>query len=253
MRGVDVRFGPDDPETDPRLTEVYDAENPWGVDDDFVLELGSQRPRTRVVDLGCGTGRLAIALANTGALVTVVDPNPAMLRWARSKPGADSVTWIEGTAVDLGSHQFDMALMTSHVAQVYVEDSEWCDVLAHLRGALVPGGVLCFDSRDPRARAWDQWTSDRTRAAVTLSGARVVRTWVDVVSVEDDIVRFVWANVFPGGDVVEGTSPLRFRTEDSVRTTVESAGFEILELFGNWRGDPVGAQTAELIVIGVAT
>jgi ubiquinone/menaquinone biosynthesis C-methylase UbiE len=151
MRGVDVRFGPDDPETDPRRPEVYDAENPWGVDDDFVLELRSQRPRTRVVDLGCGTGRLAIALANAGALVTAVDPDPAMLRWARSKSGADSVTWIEGTAVDLGSHQFDMALMTSHVAQVYVEDSEWCDVLTHLRRALVSGGVLCFDSRDPRA------------------------------------------------------------------------------------------------------
>jgi hypothetical protein len=70
--------------------------------------------------------------------VTAVDPNPAMLRWARSKPGADSVTWIEGTAVDLVSHQFDMALMTSHVAQVYVEDSEWCDVLAHLRRRSFP-------------------------------------------------------------------------------------------------------------------
>jgi SAM-dependent methyltransferase len=140
------------------------------------LELGSQRPRIRVVDLGCGTGRLAIALANAGALVTAVDPNPAMLRWARSKPGADSVTWIEGTAVDLVSHQFDMAsLMTSHVAQVYVEDSEWCDVLAHLRRRSFPEVCSVSTREIPRAGMGpvDVGPHSRCRYAAVQTPARV--------------------------------------------------------------------------------
>jgi 2-polyprenyl-3-methyl-5-hydroxy-6-metoxy-1,4-benzoquinol methylase len=87
VHGGGARFGPDDPEADPRVPETYGAENPWGIDDDFVMELASQAPRPRIVDLGCGTGRLAIALAATGAVVTAVDPNPAMLRQARSSGG----------------------------------------------------------------------------------------------------------------------------------------------------------------------
>jgi acetyl esterase/lipase len=50
-------------------------------------------PATRVLDLGCGTGRLALALSAAGYVVTGVDPARASLDVARSKPGAASVTW----------------------------------------------------------------------------------------------------------------------------------------------------------------
>ena len=107
---------------------------------------------------------LAAALLALGGAPAAHDVPDDITVQAFLKPGADRVTWIEGTASDLGSDQFDMALMTSHVAQVFLEDVGWSDVLAHLRRALVPAGVLCFDTRDPRARAWEEWTSDRTRA-----------------------------------------------------------------------------------------
>ena len=52
---------------------------------------------TDVLDLGCGTGRLAIALAARGHLVTGVDPARASLDRARGKPGGDRVTWVDGS------------------------------------------------------------------------------------------------------------------------------------------------------------
>jgi hypothetical protein len=48
---------------DPRLVTVYDAECPWSRDDDFFVSVLADEPATDILDLGCGTGRLAIALA----------------------------------------------------------------------------------------------------------------------------------------------------------------------------------------------
>ena len=48
-----------------------------------------------VLDLGCGTGRHALWLAEAGASVTAVDFSPGMLAEARSKPGAERVQFVE--------------------------------------------------------------------------------------------------------------------------------------------------------------
>src|SRR5262245_54324212 len=47
-----------------------------------------------VLDLGCGTGRHALWLANSGAKVTAVDFSEGMLDRARRKPGADAVRFL---------------------------------------------------------------------------------------------------------------------------------------------------------------
>jgi SAM-dependent methyltransferase len=105
---------------DRRLVEVYDAEYGWGPDDDAFLSFVEETPAARVLDLGCGTGRLTLAMARAGHRVTGVDPARASLDDARRKPGAERVTWIEGTAALIPDAAFDVAVMTSHVAQFFV-------------------------------------------------------------------------------------------------------------------------------------
>lgn len=63
-------------------------------------------PDVRVLDLGCGTGRLTIPLAQLGCNVTGMDPDPAMLEEARAEASslmsrASSLTWLEGSSFDL--------------------------------------------------------------------------------------------------------------------------------------------------------
>ena len=106
----------DDPELDPRLAAQYDLDNQWGEDLDFFVALVADRPKRRVADVGCGTGRLTVALALDGHAVTGVDPNPAFLAIAATKEGASCVRWIRGTSASLPSDSFDVVLMTSHVA-----------------------------------------------------------------------------------------------------------------------------------------
>jgi SAM-dependent methyltransferase len=217
------------PEFDPRLPEVYDRENTWGTDDDFFVDIA--RRGTSVLDLGCGTGRLTIALADLGLDVTGVDPNPASLAWARAKPGADRVRWIEGTARDAPGG-FDVALMTSNVAAHIVADDEWATTLSNLRRAVVPGGVLAFDHWQTSGKAWANWTESASRGDYSLSEGSV-QTWVEVDTVEDDVVTFTWVNQFSDGEFLTGRSALRFRSEGQLRASLRAAGFEVSALFGD--------------------
>ncbi len=89
----------DDPERDPRHAASYDTNHLWSEADDFFLGVANRKPGLRVLDLGCGTGRLALALALAGHAVMGVDPNPAFLSMARTKPGSDQVAWIRGEIV----------------------------------------------------------------------------------------------------------------------------------------------------------
>jgi SAM-dependent methyltransferase len=228
---------------------LYDAENAWAADDDFFLALASRRPISRVLDLGCGTGRLTVALAAAGHRVTGVDPDEAAIARARSKPGSDEVTWLVGDSQVIPRAGFDLAIMTSHVAQAIWRDDEWARTLRDLAGALASGGRLAFDSRDPAARAWEAWNPVDSRGALTLPDGTGVEGWFEVLEVDEGRVTFVDHTLLPDGtdDAAEGT--LAFRTQPELRRDLTAAGFTVDAVYGGWHHEPVGAGAGELVVL----
>src|ERR1022692_3209537 len=234
---------------DARLTAVYDAMFGWSRDDDFFLSVVGQTPAAQVLDLGCGTGRLALAMAAAGHAVTGVDPARASLDTARAKPGAGQVTCIEGTSPVLPGASFDVAVMTSHVAQFFGSDEEWDATLADLSRAMVPGGMLTFDTRDPRARGWERWNPADSRREVTLPDGRMVTAVTQVHAVTAGVVDFSISYAFSDGEELVSTASLRFRTEEELRSSLRAAGFTIEQIYGGWNRAPVGAPDGEFLVI----
>ena len=237
---------------DPRLVKLYDLECPWSVDDDFLLSVINEAPVSRVLDLGCGTGRLATGIAAAGHTITGVDPAKASLDEAQSKPGAENVTWIEGTSTVLPDAAFDVAVMTSHVAQFFTDDEHFSNTLKDLKRALVPGGRLIFDSRDPAYRRWDCWNPVDSRHRVRLEDDTDVDIWTEVTAVRGDIVDFTHRYVWPTGEELTSTASLRFRTETALRNSLNDAGFIIENIYGGWHRQPVGEGDGEFLVIAHA-
>jgi ubiquinone/menaquinone biosynthesis C-methylase UbiE len=237
---------------DPRLVEVYDAEFVWGWEDDLFMSVLAERSARRVVDLGCGTGRLAIAMAEAGHEVTGIEPARASLDAARRKVGAERVRWVEGGAGCLPVKAFDAALMTSHVAQFMVDEGEWHDALRALRRSLDRGGRLIFDSRDPADERWTEWNPVDSRRTVVLPSGEAVEVWAEVTDETGRVVTFTQHYLFADGQERTSESAMRFRSQREIRSSLEVAGFDVDRIYGGWSREPVGlSDDGELIVAAV--
>jgi len=114
-------------------------------------------PGAAVVDVGSGTGTLAIALAAAGSEVIGVDGDPEVLALAHAKPGADAVQWRKGLATALplpgaGADRVVMSLLLHHL-----DPAGKRTALAEAVRVLRPGGRLHVADwgrpRDPLMRA----------------------------------------------------------------------------------------------------
>jgi SAM-dependent methyltransferase len=210
---------------DPRLVELYDIDNRRGADTDFYVSLAASLNAHRILDLGCGTGRLTCELAVDDRQVIGVDPSAAMLAVARRKPGSERVQWVEGDSTALGTPEADLVLMTGNVAQVFLTDSGWAAALRAIHAALRPGGHLAFESRNPQARAWEQWNRAATYEQID-SPYGPMECWLELVKVENGRVRFNGHNIFNNtGEVVVASSELRFRSREELTDSLINSGF----------------------------
>jgi SAM-dependent methyltransferase len=214
-----------------RLAGLYDPLDPDRGDLDVYAAMAAEFGASSVLDIGCGTGTFACLLARRGLTVTAVDPAEASLEIARAKTGADRVRWVHGYATDLPPLQVDLVTMTANVAQVFLTDSEWAATLRAAHAALRPGGRLVFETRDPAAMAWLEWTRERTYQRTVLPGIGAVQTWEDLLEVSGELVSFRSTNVFESdGAVLTSDSTLRFRPRDELAASLAAAGYVVDEV-----------------------
>lgn len=235
--------------TDPRLVSLYDRDNPRGVDTDFYLQLARDFNAQTIIDLGCGTGLLTRELAIPGRRVIGVDPSSAMLAWARSQPGAEQVEWVAGDARQLGAPSADMVVMTGNMAQVFLEDDDWMDTLQALYGALRPGGTIAFESRNPAAKGWAKWQRQSTYEVIETPFGPMER-WLELGPVTHGLVTFEAHNIFKKtGEHLVVKSTLRFRTFDEIVNALQTAGFVIHDVYGEWQQEPFSNNSPLMIFI----
>jgi SAM-dependent methyltransferase len=215
----------------PRLAAVYDAFD--GARDDLALYLDIVRElgARRVVDIGCGTGSLAVLLAGNGCTVTGVDPAAASLEVARSKDTAGDVTWVCGEATAARGSDADLAVLTGNVAQVFITDADWAGALQAIRSALRPRGFLVLETRRPERRAWEDWAADTGPVVLDIPGTGPVEQRREVTSVQFPLVSFRCTYTFlTDGSVLTSDSTLRFRSRDETESSLAGHGYRVLDV-----------------------
>jgi SAM-dependent methyltransferase len=217
--------------SEPRLAQIYDALDGSREDLGLYLGIADELAVSSVLDVGCGTGVLACALAERGVEVVGVDPAEASLAVARGRPGADRVPWMTGGADAYDGPPVDLVTMTGNVVQVFVTDEEWSGCLRVCGAALRPGGRLVFEARDPARRGWEAWTPECTKQRVPAPGGGTVEAWCEVTEVALPLVTFRWTYVFDRDSaVLTSDSTLRFRDRSELTAALDDAGFVVAEV-----------------------
>ena len=216
---------------EPRLAAVYDAFDDDRTDLDAYVRIVTELGASSVLDVGCGTGSLAVRLARAGCTVTGIDPAAASLDVARTKPGAQSVTWILAGAAAAPPLGVDLAVLTGNVAQVLRTEEEWTAALGAVRGALRPGGHLVFETRRPERRAWEEWAADTGPRVRHVPGIGAVEQRSEVTAVTLPLVRFRQTYRFAAdGVVLTSESTLRFRSREEIEQALAATGFTVLDV-----------------------
>ncbi|NUR96373.1 MAG: methyltransferase domain-containing protein [Kribbellaceae bacterium] len=233
----------DDPYGDEQLVQLYDLDNPAGEDHAYYRALAADAPK--VLDFGCGTGLLTRSLAEPGRVVIGVDPSPTMLGYARRQPGADAVTWIDGDHRAVApTGDVDLVVSSGNTMMHVAEHAAACTALA---AALRPGGVFAFESRNPAARAWEQWTSEATYGERdTIAGH--LKEWLELIEIADGRVVFDAHNVFEDGHDAVYRNVLYFRSPEEITEDLLAAGFSDVTIDGGWHDEPQTTESGLLVV-----
>jgi len=106
---------------------------------DLVASLS--RPGARILDAGCGTGRVTVELARRGFDVTGVDVDRSMLAVARETD--PSLEWIEADLAnaELDGPPYDLVVAAGNV-MIYLTPGSEADVVRHLARCVAQGGLL---------------------------------------------------------------------------------------------------------------
>ena len=227
---------------DPAIARAYDgqlADTPLlAYDRDFVTE--HCRPPGRLIDLGCGTGRLAIALAQQGYQVTAVDLSAEMLRVVGEKSHAAGVhvECLQANLVELeclADGAFDhAACLFSTLGMIAGADARR-RFLAHVRRLVRPGGVFVVHVHNRRFHVW------------TRAGRRLLwRNWRRSLTGREARGDFL----MPPHQGL-GSFPMHLFTRGEITEVLRQAGFDVVHVrplslgrdgllcapwwFGGWR------------------
>lgn len=226
-----------DPDYGDSFADVYDD---WyaGITDlegtvDRVLALASGGP---VLELGVGTGRIALALAAQGAEVVGVDASAAMLDVLRSKPGADRVRTVLGDMAECDR------LVDGPVAVVLVAFNTFFNLTTEaaqrrcfgaVAALLGPGGSMLVEAFVPGNAPAE------TERRLTTSRVDLDRVVLTATEHEPDaqVVTGQHIDVTAAGTRLRPWR-IRYAHPHQLDAMATDAGLVLVERAGGWRGEP---------------
>ena len=214
-----------------------------------------------VLELGCGTGRVSLAIAAAGIDITGIDISPRMIAAAQAKAErrglSERCIFQSGDMADLQiADRFPLVIMPFRSFQSMLTVEEQRMALAGVREWLAPEGRLAFDTFNPDVRQLADENSASTPVHlqdVARSGGGTIVVWGqngwDAVSQVND-VRLIIEEVSDEG-VVERRLFRDFEQRYTFRYEMEHllelCGFAIEEPAGDFEGGPVTEDSENLV------
>jgi SAM-dependent methyltransferase len=232
------------------LAALYDRFCPWDQRGDFDFYLPLVMSAAAVLDVGCGTGALLRGARQAGHAGRLCGLDPAVGMLVQARRSSD-IEWILGDLASVAwGQEFDLVIMTGHAFQVFVDDDELRASLRSIRSALTDDGRFVFETRNPRARAWEAWTPGQAVEVVGPAGVMVAMAHDVDMPVEGDVVSFTITFTSPSWDRPQlSRSTLRFLDTEALARFLGDADLAVEEQFGDWDRRPLTETSPEIITV----
>lgn len=209
-----------------------------------IVEHSKTKQMLKHLDLGAGTGKHAIRLAQRGVEVTGVELSSEMVSLA---PKHEKLSMLQGDLVTFRSdEQFQSCSAMFHVLSYMRNLEEMVDAVKNAASHLESGGVLIFDVWHSPAVS-NIGTEIRIKR-VSRPGLEIVRLAEPSVlpqarKVSVDYTLFVTEDGGKGYQKVSETHVLRHYDVQEVRMALSEAGMMLLNHFESFTGNPLGSDT----------
>ena len=117
---------------------------------DLILEcIRIIKPAAKVLDIGCGIGRIAPLYLDAGLQYTGIDVSPTAIEVAKTK--CPDGRFLVGSALDIDTKQLERYDLASviYVFMHFVDDNHWSELIRRISGHLNIGGGLLFADTFP--------------------------------------------------------------------------------------------------------
>jgi SAM-dependent methyltransferase len=247
------------------LAEIYDLayQGPGGPQADypFWLEL-AQKSERPLLELACGTGRLAIPLAREGLQITGLDISVPMLAMAKRKleqePAAvrSRLELVEGDMSNFfPGKEYGLIIIAYRAFQHLLERTSQRQCLKCCAAHLKPGGRLAIDVFHPKLSllAAPGPAQIPAHEHVTSAGERIRESGFGEYDIANQMVRWRprYECISPEGKVTlrESYLELRYFFRYEMAWMLEACGFIVEALYGNHDKSPLQADSPEMIFV----
>ena len=232
-----------------RIAGVYD-ELYGTYDESVIATLADLAHGGRALELGIGTGRIALPLQQRGVQVSGVDASPAMVERLRAKPGGQSIPVAFGDFADVPvPGEFSLIFVVFNTFYALLTQEKQIQCLTNVAQHLTAEGVFVIEAFVPDMA--------RYRA----------RQNMQVIGISENEVRFDAAQVDPVNQVVIAQHvhlseagvrlypvKLRYVWPSELDLMARLAGLRLQQRWSNWQGAAFTADAGKHVsVFGLAT
>ncbi|GHO63551.1 methyltransferase [Ktedonobacter sp. SOSP1-52] len=239
-----------------RDAQAYDLEE-GGYDADYPLTVQLARSLGGpLLDLACGTGTMAIRMAELGYEVTGVDIIPEMIELASQKAAQPGVSIEWGVADARTFHlqkQFPFIYMLGNAFQHFLTREDQEALLARVREHLHPEGRFLFGTRHPSPRNLFEARFSEPQTYTMSDGRQYVISEHPEYDPVTQIQHYTFSEhwLTPEGlqEKKQYRSALRYVFPQEMEALLFYNGFQISSCYGNWQQEPLTATSPYMIYV----
>ncbi|WP_088034261.1 class I SAM-dependent DNA methyltransferase [Evansella clarkii] len=237
---------------------LYDYENAGISEDINFLMKHAADIEGMIIDLACGTGRVTIPLAEAGFQLAGVDIHKGMLDEAERKSVNLPIAWLEQDCTQLQlTVKSRLIYMAGNSFQHFLTNEDQDKLLNGVNKHLEDGGLFIFDTRFPSAdellapenqeEHWrtyeDPEAGKRVEVFTICSYDQISQLQLNTMirRMKDDDGTVIWER---RSDIT-----LRYVFPKEMDRLLSSAGFEILESYGNWKETPLTDKSTQMVFV----